>query len=113
MLNLKIVMRYIYTISLFVSLIIISTRKVVAQELTPTDDVPIIVSSPIPGAALQGTILIEIDIKLEGIILTELSFSYSGDQRDTWFLVSEWDEIPSNGFSTEWDTTTMIGRAHV
>lgn len=107
MLNLKIVMRYIYTISLFVSLIIIPIRKVVAQELTPTSDVPIIVASPVPGAAVQGTILIEIEFELEGAIIAELSFAYSGDQRDTWFLISEWDEIPSNGFSTEWDTTTI------
>jgi len=107
MLNFKIAMRYIYTIPLFVSLIIIPTRKAVAQELTPTNDVQILVSSPVPGAALQGTISVEVDIDVEEFISAELSFSYSRDQRDTWFLISEWDETPSDGFSTEWDTTTI------
>ena len=107
MLNLKIAMRFIYTLLLLVSLILLTGRKAFAQESTPTIKSQIAIQVPVPGQALQGTILIEIDIEVEKFASAELSFSYSGDQRDTWFLISEWEASPADGFNAEWDTTTI------
>lgn len=100
-------MRYIYVIPFLVSLIIFTTLEVDAQESTQTIDVHIIVYSPFSGQALQGTTLVEGEIDVEGFLSAELSFSYYEDQRDTWFLIYEWNEFPSADFSAEWDTTTI------
>lgn len=100
-------MRNIFVILFSVTLVILTALKVDAQESAQTDDVHIIFHSPVPGQALQGTILVEVDINVEGFLSAELSFSYSGDQRDTWFPINEWDDIPSDGFNAEWDTTTI------
>lgn len=107
MLNLKIVMRYIFTLPLLAALIFLTEREIYAQELIQTEEAHVTIKIPSPGQALQGTILIEIQIDQEEFVSAELSFSYSADKRDTWFLISDWDDVPTGGFNAEWDTTTI------
>lgn len=100
-------MRYKYPFLLLVFLIFITERNVHAQTLTQTDESQVVIQSPVPGQALQGKILIEIKIEVDEFTSAELGFAYSRNHRGTWFLISEWDDIPPSGFKAEWDTTTI------
>jgi hypothetical protein len=78
-----------------------------AQEATITPQIQVMILSPSPGQALQGTILILGDINVEDPILVELSFTYSDDQRETWFLIYEIKDSVPGEINFEWDTTTI------
>jgi hypothetical protein len=78
-----------------------------AQEATITPQIQVMILSPNPGQALQGTILILGDINVEDPILVELSFTYSDDQRETWFLIHEIEDSVPGEINFEWDTTTI------
>jgi hypothetical protein len=71
------------------------------QDTSPT------VFSPQPGQALQGSVPINGNTAVEGFQSAELSFSYAGDARDTWFIIQEMDAPVSNGALADWDTTTL------
>jgi hypothetical protein len=64
-------------------------------------------SSPTPGEALLGTVLIVLEINTGTPTSIELSFSYRGDPRETWFLISEESSVDQQEISFAWDTTTI------
>jgi hypothetical protein len=78
-----------------------------AQEITDSSGSQLIITSPVPGQALQGTILIAGMINTENSFKLELSFSYEHDPRDTWFLIHEINEDVPQEFNLAWDTNTI------
>lgn len=83
-------------------------KRAAAQELTPTSTRPsITIHSPEPGQALQGIVVIQGNIAIDGFQSAELSFAYSSDPRDTWFLIRQFTEPPADEILAEWDTTTL------
>ena len=58
-----------------------------AQEITGSSGGQVVILSPQTGQALQGTIIIIGENKLEDALRIELSFSYAENSRDTWFLI--------------------------
>jgi hypothetical protein len=78
-----------------------------AQEDTSEQVLEDIFLSPQPGQVLQGTILIEGEVRFDGISNATLSFAYMNDPRDTWFLISEVDSQEDFRISVEWDTTRL------
>src|SRR3990172_3307615 len=81
--------------------------RTAAQELTPTNAPSIAIYSPTPGQALQGIVSIQGNIAIADFQSAELSFTYSSDRRDTWFLIREFTEPASDDALAEWDTTTL------
>jgi len=82
--------------------------RTAAQELTPTSaPLPIAIYSPTSGQALQGIVSIEGNIAVDGFQSAELSFTYSSDPRNTWFLIREFTKPASDETLAEWDTTTL------
>lgn len=78
-----------------------------AQEITDSSESQVIITSPMPGQALQGTTLIVGEVKTDNPIKLELSFSYEDDSRDTWFLIHEINEAIPQEFNLTWDTNTF------
>lgn len=97
-----------YLLISILMIVLISPYMVIhAQEITssPGDEIKII--SPSPGQALQGTVLVQAEINLEEPYSLELSFTYSGDQRDTWFNLLEREDDTPGEIQFEWDTTNI------
>jgi hypothetical protein len=107
MLNFRIAMLRLLPIITLVFPLFIPSLGVAAQESTPVPQALIIVLSPVPGQALQGNILIKAEINLENYISAELSFSYTDDPRNTWFLIHEIKKPTNEGLNVEWDTTIL------
>ncbi len=59
-----------------------------------------------PNQAVQGTIPIQVKLTIKDAQSAELSFSYTGDRTDTWFLISQ-IAAPVEGKLADWDTTTL------
>jgi hypothetical protein len=78
-----------------------------AQDATITPATQIIILAPAPGQALQGTILINGEINVGQPLTIELSFSYSDNARETWFIIQEIEQANPGEFNLEWDTTTL------
>lgn len=71
---------------------------------TPSE---IAIISPSQGDALQGSVPVTGNTAVDGFLRAELTFAYSDDRTDTWFLIFETDQPPSNGSLAQWDTTTL------
>ena len=63
--------------------------------------------SPTQGQPLQGSVPIVGNTSLEGFKSAELTFSYSNDPTNTWFLIANTEETTSAGKIADWDTTTL------
>ena len=101
-------MQYLTLLVFFASLLLAPVLDSAAQESDPTDDLPqVAIYSPTPGQALQGTISITGHTSVEGFLRAELSFAYTQDLTDTWFLIYESDKTVSAGELTQWDTSTI------
>lgn len=67
----------------------------------------VVITAPLPGAAVQGDIVISGNTAIEGFLASEISFGYAGDPTDTWFLI-QYSILPvSNGLLAHWDTSTI------
>jgi hypothetical protein len=67
----------------------------------------VVISAPLPGQALQGDIVITGNTSVEGFVASQISFAYSGDATDTWFLI-QYSTVPvDNDLLAHWDTTTI------
>ena len=101
-------MRYLTLLFFFTSLLLVPVRDSIAQESDPTEDVPqVAINSPTTGQALQGTISVTGHTSVKGFLNAELSFAYTQDLTDTWFLIYESDKSVSAGELTQWDTSTI------
>lgn len=69
-------------------------------------DISINISSPLPGQALQGSVSIQGETNVQGFTHGELSFAYTNDTTDTWFLIQSMD-APGRGELFRWDTTAI------
>jgi hypothetical protein len=107
MLNLKVAMKITFLLLSFVTSLIYPRSIIRAQESTQTPGDQVIIMSPSPGQALQGTVLITGEIEVEEPSSVELSFAYFNDQRDTWFVINESEDAIPGKFNIEWDTTTI------
>jgi len=87
--------------------IIIPMYALHAQESTTTPDAAMLIMTPEPGQALQGTVLIVVETNFDVPTSAILSFSYQDDPRETWFLLQEFQNIGQQELSFEWDTTTI------
>lgn len=67
----------------------------------------VVIQSPYPGQALQGSVLIQGSTEVPGFKAAYLQFAYTNDATHTWFLIFE-TTTPIN-FDTLalWDTTTI------
>jgi hypothetical protein len=77
------------------------------QPATITQAAAASILAPLPGQALQGIVQIIGNTSLEGLISAELSFAYTNDLKQTWFLISLSDQPVKNGILAQWDTTTL------
>jgi len=101
-------MRFLPLLVLFSFLLLVPARDNAAQESDPTEDVDqVAITSPTEGQALQGTISVTGHTSVKGFLHAELSFAYTQDLTDTWFLIYESDEPVSIGELTQWDTSTI------
>lgn len=66
-----------------------------------------IILSPLPGQALQGSVMITGSTNLPRFQSAEISFSYAQDPTNTWFLIQRSSISVSNGVLAQWDTTTI------
>jgi hypothetical protein len=82
-------------------------RSPAAQEEPTAESPQVEVRSPLPGQALQGSVPVTAVYPGESVLAVEVSFSYTGDARETWFLIAELGEPAGSGELTTWDTTTL------
>jgi hypothetical protein len=102
MLNLPIAMltkkwRFLMTVLCFLLL---------GAQTQPQPDQPRLVS-PLPGAALQGSVTVSGFTDLPDFQSAEVSFSYMSSQPESWFLIKQLLAPDKEGPLTVWDTTTI------
>jgi hypothetical protein len=107
MLNLKIAMRTLWSMTALVIFLVLPIYRVQAQGATITPGAMIVIISPAPGQALQGTVLILAETEFDVPTSVNLSFSYRDDPRGTWFLIQEFQDVGQQELGFEWDTTTI------
>jgi hypothetical protein len=71
------------------------------EALNPT------ISSPIPGQAVQGAIVIRGNTSVNGFQSYEVDFAYTTDATQTWFLIEESTLPVQDGILAVWDTSTI------
>jgi hypothetical protein len=77
-------------------------------QAEPDDEPPqVVVRSPQPGQAIQGSIPVVANLPEAEIQSVEISFSYSDDERETWFFIAEVQEPAASGELATWDTSTL------
>lgn len=65
------------------------------------------ISSPQPGAELQGVINILGMAPADGVLSISLSFSYAADTTDTWYPIPMAAQPALDGLLAAWDTTKV------
>ncbi len=104
MLNLQIAMArvYIHLILLFCSGLL-PARLAQAQTAEPGIEV----TSPLAGAALQGSVVISGSTALPGFQSAEVDFSYEQTGLENWFLIQQSQEPVTAGSLAVWDTSKI------
>jgi hypothetical protein len=100
-------LRFMHRILIVISgifLLVLSWGRGSAYQTAP---VPVQIQSPLPGQALQGRVPIYAVLAVPGFQAAELSFGYTEDSTNTWFLLDEFDSSFSGDKLYEWDTTTL------
>jgi hypothetical protein len=95
---------------ILVALVILTPANAFAQQGTPTPSpaqTGIWLISPMPGQALQGSVLVAGNTMVDGFQSAELSFSYSDNPSDSWFLIQQISAPVPDGNLVLWDTTTI------
>jgi hypothetical protein len=70
-------------------------------------EIPARLLSPLPGEALQGVVLIELELDPTQTTGYELAYAYQNSLVQTWFLISESKSIETGLLQATWDTTTI------
>ena len=78
-----------------------------ASQAGPTSTPSPLLFSPLAGEPLRGSVSILGMTALPGLESWELSFGYTGDPTQTWFLLAQSSELVIDGLLYEWDTTTI------
>ena len=100
MLNLSIVMKRVFIVTLIVFIIL--PRPVQAQE-----GAQLIISSPLEGQIVQGLVTVSGTVAILGFADYELSFAYQDDSTQTWFVLASSSLPVFEGELGIWDTTTL------
>jgi hypothetical protein len=72
-----------------------------------TEAPQIVVSAPVDGQAVIGNVQIRGSTQVTGFVSAELTFAYSDNPTNTWFLIATSTEPVRNGTLAEWDTSTI------
>ncbi len=105
--------RYCATLAVFLIAclaVFVVVQPASAQSSTPTPTAtqpPVSILSPLPGQALQGTVPIQARIDVKDVQSVELTFGYTRDPTQTWFLISQSDGPVTGKKLADWDTTTL------
>jgi hypothetical protein len=76
--------------------------------LTATPDTTrIFITSPVPGERVQGKVSIVGKTAVDNFSFSEISFSYSNNPTNTWFVISKSQQSYSDEELAVWDTTTI------
>ncbi|MBK5108636.1 MAG: hypothetical protein JJE12_10915 [Anaerolineales bacterium] len=100
-------MRIFWILAILVITIILPMHSVRAQEDSITESEQLVIISPDPGQALQGTVLVLGETGFDAPTNVRLSFSYRDDPRNTWFIIQEFQRVVQQELRYEWDTTTI------
>ncbi len=66
-----------------------------------------LIISPGPGEALQGIVSITGTTALAGFVSAEVSFAYSDEKQEGWFLIQASCKAVTDSVIATWDTTTI------
>lgn len=66
-----------------------------------------VITHPVPGQAIQGSVPVHGDTAVAGFHSYELEFAYPDDPTGTWFLIDEGERPIAAGEIAEWDTTAI------
>lgn len=92
----------------FVLLSYLPLKRAHSPQSEPTSTPsPAAILSPAAGEALQGNISITGRTSAPGFQSAELTFAYSHNPTDSWFLIWESREPIADGLLAHWDTTTL------
>jgi hypothetical protein len=100
MLNLTVAMK-------LVSLILLMFRLFFPVVTHFQEEIILRLLSPLPGEAVQGVVLIQIEVDPAQTTGFDVSFAYQDGNNPTWFLIAESQQIETNQFQSSWDTTTI------
>ncbi len=75
-------------------------------QTQPQPDLPQL-NAPLPGSALQGSVTVSGVTDLPDFQSAEVSFSYTGAQPESWFLLQQMHAPIKAGQLAVWDTTTI------
>ncbi len=104
MLNLQIAMTQVYIrIIFFICSGLLPASLFQAQTAEPG----IVVTSPLPGSALQGNVVISGSTNLPGFQAAEVDFSYEQTGLENWFLIQQSQEPVATGTLAVWDTSKI------
>ena len=78
-----------------------------ATQISTAVPPQVAILSPTPGQALQGSVVIQGTTRIAGFKSAELSFAYTNNPTDTWFLITLLDTPVVSGTLGTWDTTTI------
>ncbi len=104
MLNLQIAMVPVY---IRLILLICSGLLPVGLAQAQTTEPGIAVTSPLPGSALQGSVVISGSTTLPGFQSAEVDFSYEQTGLENWFLIQQSQEPVTSGTLAVWDTSKI------
>lgn len=84
------------------------TLQASAEARTPgAGSKTVAILSPLPGQALQGTVLIVVDTAVEGFEAAELDFAYANNLSGTWFPIFQGNQPVAGEALTQWDTSQI------
>ncbi len=104
MLNLQIAMAQVY---IRLILLICSGLLPVGLLQAPTAEPGIAVTSPLPGSALQGSVVISGSTGVAGFQSAEVDFCYEQTGLENWFLIQQSQEAVTAGTLAVWDTSKI------
>ncbi len=104
MLNLSIAMAQV-----FICLILLLCSGLLPAGIVQvqTAEAGIVVASPLPGSALQGSVIISGSTDLPGFQSAEIDFSYEQTGLANWFLIQQSQEPVTSGTLAVWDTSRI------
>jgi hypothetical protein len=92
-------------LTILLALLAWSLRAGPVSAQAPGSQVSIL--SPQAGGVLQGQVTITGNNNITGFVSAEISFGYTHDPTDTWFLIASSSQPVTQGTLAVWDTTTI------
>jgi hypothetical protein len=96
-----------FTVIIFLLPSLAEAKLVSSINLQQGEVLTATISSPFPGQAVQGAVVIRGDTSVDGFQSYEVDFAYSADATQTWFLIQESTLPIQDGILAVWDTSTI------